>query len=174
MCFYLLRYFRMKPWYAEGGIFQHIPWDMHTVLLLLVVTSRVLCGFVWFLPMFFTVVLWSHHESLVDLWGLFTHIFQGCFMWTGTILCDLSQVTAAHFRIGHTLISYISSVNAHWSNEMQRPGGHVNIKMSSNHYRIPMLKIKQSLDRLIFNMEIPVPGKDGLYIETGPYNITGN
>ena len=27
-----------------------------------------------------------------------------------------------------------------------------------------MLKIRQSHDRLIFNMEIPIPGKDGLYI----------
>ena len=25
-----------------------------------------------------------------------------------------------------------------------------------------------SCDRLIFNMGIPIPGKDGLYIETGP------
>ena len=32
-----------------------------------------------------------------------------------------------------------------------------------------MLKIGRSRDRLIFNMEIPIPGKDGLYIETGPW-----
>ena len=32
-----------------------------------------------------------------------------------------------------------------------------------------MLKIRQSHDRLIFNMEIPIPGKDGLYVETGPW-----
>ena len=32
-----------------------------------------------------------------------------------------------------------------------------------------MLKIWQSFDRLIFNMEIPIPEKDGLYIETGPW-----
>ena len=31
-----------------------------------------------------------------------------------------------------------------------------------------MLKIGRSHDRLIFSMEIPIPGKDGLYIETGP------
>ena len=30
---------------------------------------------------------------------------------------------------------------------------------------IPMLKIRRSRDRLIFNMGIPIPGKDGLYIE---------
>ena len=33
-----------------------------------------------------------------------------------------------------------------------------------------MLKIRRSRDRLIFNMGIPIPGKDGLYIETGPCN----
>ena len=45
---------------------------------------------------------------------------------------------------------------------------------------ILMLKIKRSGDRLIFNMGIPILGKDGLYIETGPWlpyiiwtNITG-
>ena len=31
-----------------------------------------------------------------------------------------------------------------------------------------MLKIRRSRDRLIFNMGIPIPGKDSLYIETGP------
>ena len=33
---------------------------------------------------------------------------------------------------------------------------------------IPMLKIRRPNGRLIFNMGIPIPGKDGLYIETGP------
>ena len=31
-----------------------------------------------------------------------------------------------------------------------------------------MLKIRRNPDGLIFNMGIPIPGKDGLYIETGP------
>ena len=31
-----------------------------------------------------------------------------------------------------------------------------------------MLKIIRSHDRHIFNMGIPIPGKDGLYIEMGP------
>ena len=35
---------------------------------------------------------------------------------------------------------------------------------------IPMLKIRRPNGRLIFNMGIPIPGKDGLYIETGPSN----
>ena len=35
---------------------------------------------------------------------------------------------------------------------------------------IPMLKIRRPNGRLIFSMGIPIPGKDGLYIETGPWN----
>ena len=35
---------------------------------------------------------------------------------------------------------------------------------------IPMLKIKRFRDRLIFNMGIPIPGKDGRYIETRPWD----
>ena len=31
-----------------------------------------------------------------------------------------------------------------------------------------MSKIRRSSDRLIFIMRIPIPGKEGLYIETGP------
>ena len=34
-----------------------------------------------------------------------------------------------------------------------------------------MLKIRRSRDRLIFSMGIPIPGKDGLYIATGPWII---
>ena len=33
---------------------------------------------------------------------------------------------------------------------------------------IPVLKIRRSRDHPIFNMGIPIPGKDGLYIETKP------
>ena len=36
---------------------------------------------------------------------------------------------------------------------------------------IPMLKIRRSHDRLIFNMGIPIPGKDGRHIEMGPSNL---
>ena len=38
---------------------------------------------------------------------------------------------------------------------------------------IPMLKIRRPNGRLIFNMGIPIPGKDGLYIETGPCQLYG-
>ena len=39
---------------------------------------------------------------------------------------------------------------------------------------IPMLKIRRSHDRLMFNMGITIPGKDGLYIETGPWFFSSN
>ena len=52
-----------------------------------------------------------------------------------------------------------------------RPGGHLNINMLSYLYRDPMFKIRGSHDHLIFNMGIPIPGKDGLYIETGPRRL---
>ena len=34
-----------------------------------------------------------------------------------------------------------------------------------------MLKIRMSRDHPIFNMEIPIPGKDIVYIETGPWSF---
>ena len=36
-----------------------------------------------------------------------------------------------------------------------------------------MLKIRRSRDRLIFNIGIPILGKEGLYIETGPRRWLG-
>ena len=48
------------------------------------------------------------------------------------------------------------------------PGSHLNIKMSSNQYRISMLKIRRSHDRLIFNMGIPKPGKTVFILKQGP------
>ena len=42
-------------------------------------------------------------------------------------------------------------------------------KISSYQYRNPQVKIRRSRDRIIFNMEIPIPGYDGLYIEMGPW-----
>ena len=64
---------------------------------------------------------------------------------------------------------YLPQVFRQW--DMSCPGGHLNIKMSSYQYRDPMLKIRRSCDRLIFNMGIPIPGKDGLYIETGSWSL---
>ena len=46
--------------------------------------------------------------------------------------------------------------------------GAVSIKRCLTGLGIPMLKIRRSGDRLIFNMGIPIPGKDSLYTETGP------
>ena len=53
-------------------------------------------------------------------------------------------------------------------------GGRLNIKTSSYQYWDPHLKIRRSCDRFIFSMEIPIPEKDGLNIETGPWYWNGN
>ena len=37
-----------------------------------------------------------------------------------------------------------------------------------------MLKIRRCRDRFIFNMGIPIPGKDGLHIDTGPWRLLFN
>ena len=51
--------------------------------------------------------------------------------------------------------------------------GAISIKRCLTSIGIPMLKIRRSRDRLIFNMRIPIPGKDGLYIEMGPRSVPG-
>ena len=50
---------------------------------------------------------------------------------------------------------------------MKPLGTRLNIKIPSCHCRNTLLKIKRSHDRLTFNMGIPIPGKGGLYIDTG-------
>ena len=52
--------------------------------------------------------------------------------------------------------------------------GAVSMKRCLTNMGIPMLKISRYRDRLIFNMRIPIPGKDGLYIETGPWSSHEN
>ena len=54
-----------------------------------------------------------------------------------------------------------------------RSGVRLNIKMSSYQYRDPHVKDRTVF--LNFNMAISIPGKDGLYIKTGPcwcWNLT--
>ena len=46
-------------------------------------------------------------------------------------------------------------------------GGRLNIKMSSYQYKDPHVKDKTVSQPSFFNMGIPIPGKDGLYIKTG-------
>ena len=49
-------------------------------------------------------------------------------------------------------------------------GGRLNIKLSSYQYRDPHVDDTTVRHRLIFNMGIPISGKDCLYIETGPWS----
>ena len=48
------------------------------------------------------------------------------------------------------------------------PGGHLRKRCCLTSIGIPMIKIRWSCHCLIFN-GIPIPGKDSLYIETGPW-----
>ena len=50
----------------------------------------------------------------------------------------------------------------------QKPGPRLNIKTVFPGKGIPMLKIRRSRDRLIFNMGIPIMVRRHLYIEMGP------
>ena len=53
---------------------------------------------------------------------------------------------------------------------MVPPVGHLNINMPFYQYiEIPMLKIRRSCNRLIFNMGIPVPGKMVFILRQGPW-----
>ena len=45
----------------------------------------------------------------------------------------------------------------------------VNVNMLSYKYMDPYVKDKMVSQLLIFNMGIPIPGKNGLYIKTGPW-----
>ena len=54
-------------------------------------------------------------------------------------------------------------INAWWSFS-QSPGDRLSSKMHLTSIGIPMLKIRRSHDRLIFNTGIPIPENDGLYI----------
>ena len=49
------------------------------------------------------------------------------------------------------------------------PKPHFNIKTAFPRYGIPMLKIRRSRDRLIFNMGIPILVRRHPYIEMGPW-----
>ena len=93
-------------------------------------------------------------------------------------LQSLSSLFSLSLFLSLYIYIYISnmSITFRWSHIFQNdwrdptePGGRLNIMMSSYQYSDPMLKIRRSHDRLIFNMGITIPRKDGLYIEMGPW-----
>ena len=73
-----------------------------------------------------------------------------------------------HYVLTSLLLSKKESITGHaWSLDNL---GAVSIRKTVlPGMAIPMLKIRRPNGRLIFNMGIPIPGKDGLYIETGPW-----
>ena len=53
-------------------------------------------------------------------------------------------------------------------------GPRLNISIPSYRYRIPIINIRRSHDRLIFILGIPILSKDGFNIKTDPRKINFN
>ena len=83
----------------------------------------------------------------------------------------LSSISICNFIQIYNSTSHWWSVNIS-SSSTQRAVSILRCRLTN--IGIPMLKIRRSCDRLIFNMGIPIPGKDSLYIETGPWCWMGN
>ena len=89
--------------------------------------------------------------------------------WQQAISCTHDDLIALTPYSHWATISWnISQQNIANRADSSREGGHLNIKIPSYHCRDPHVKDKTSHDRLIFNLGIPIPGKDGLYIVTRP------
>ena len=90
----------------------------------------------------------SMTHGVCEIWGL-CHEFKIWYMFYVDCFIQYSCVWVLHVKLWHQgAVSIRKKV---------LPG-----------MAIPMLKIRCPNGRLIFNMGIPIPGKDGLYIETGP------
>ena len=82
-------------------------------------------------------------------------------------ICDLFS---SLFILIQKFCEHSSSFSKYSSNQGPRILGAVSIRKTVlPGMAIPMLKIRRPNGHLIFNMGIPIPGKDGLYIETGPW-----
>ena len=55
--------------------------------------------------------------------------------------------------------------------DLRRPGDRLNMKMSSCHYRITIIKIRRSSDRFIFITEISIPAKTVFILRRGPDHV---
>ena len=82
--------------------------------------------------------------------------------------CNLITVPLVRFQ-RHAGGDMVHGITQHYNTEdafSKTNWDHLNIKCHLTSIGIPMLKIRRSRDRIIFNMEIPIPGRDGLYFET--------
>ena len=92
-----------------------------------------------------------------------------------TVRLDV-RITVLHWNFAGTLTALLSILLVNFRTTRQlswlwglRDLGTVSIERCRlTSIVIPMLKTRRSRNRLIFNMGIPIPGKDGLYIEIGP------
>ena len=76
----------------------------------------------------------------------------------------------SHIHRGLLWVSCHVITTLHFSSRLFNLGDVSIFRRHPTSVGIPMLKIRRSHDRLIFNMGIPKPRKDSLYIETGPWS----
>ena len=152
------------------------------VLLLYIITAFGILVLLWFCKLFAAVSC-----------EVFTHIPQGHWLALGHHMiapvcertfhdvgnqtkptCSMERAQnhgrwCSYPRLLTAVYSCLSlAVNPHLRQSAGRPGPSLNIKIVFSRYGIPMLKIRRSRDRLIFNMGIHILIRPHLYIETAP------
>ena len=111
-------------------------------------------------------VLENNHES--SHWnGKYISQAIAIFYQTWTIRFELSVYPCNRIIIA---LSYMAQPKARLlrAQRCKEPGPRRNIKTVFPGMEIPMLKIRRSRDRLIFNMGIPILVRQHLYIEAAP------
>ena len=97
-------------------------------------------------------------------WGIILHHSQACLIAVPVKQCRKLWVN----NVGNPLGVFLNKQNKaklfttyvfHGIYCTSQPGGHLNTKMSFYHDRIPIIKIRQSHDCLIFIMITSIPGK---------------
>ena len=122
--------------------------------------SKILHDLRWSDNVFFTFI-WITKKSRPVLWvKLQGEVLNGLALILNTSLYE--------FRLYTTDISLI---NVELQLENENLGGVSLQKCRLTGIGIPMLKIRRSPDRLIFNTGIPIPGNNPLYIETEPKHL---
>ena len=124
---------------------------------------------------------------LNQCWFIVNQIFMNKFQWNlnqnanifiqentfQNVVCKMFAILYRPQYVGNNVkrrskLNFLSF--AHWYSP-SRTGDHLSITCHLTSNGIPMLKIIRSHHSFIFNMGIPIPEKDGLYIEMGPRSL---
>ena len=106
----------------------------------------------WFFFLIYLHLFATYHHRLVIL--------------LNTQACDVQVLKFKKCRFRVTKI-YVNQFFGYQTPGGLKPGAVSIWRCRLTSIAIPMLRIRRSRDRLIFNMGIPIPGEDGLHIETG-------